>query len=215
MTETRRLRAAIERLAVARGEAQWTNGYRAGRVSCGAKSEAEDAWFAKEMQQHQECDAAEQALSALLSEPRDQVSDSKASATRKDAGYSAPELNSLQRPSNPKVSTLSEPQAAPEDLPYLRELKFSVGKMLAGTEPRQFHSVEDVMRYVEGAIELAEQMRLVASPVVPAPPEGQTPFVTQVHPYRANPYRDNCCAVCGDIRAQHPAAPPEADKERA
>jgi hypothetical protein len=38
----RALRDAMQRAREARGEAQWTNGYRAGRQACGAESEAED-----------------------------------------------------------------------------------------------------------------------------------------------------------------------------
>jgi hypothetical protein len=37
----------------------------------------------------------------------------------------------------------------------------------------------------------------------PAPLPAPT-AVRQVHPYRENPYKHDCCAVCGDVRAQHP-----------
>jgi hypothetical protein len=70
-----------------------------------------------------------------------------------------------------------------------------------------FHS--DFGKYIQ-----AVKLRESASPVVPAPPEDQKPqVVRQVHPYRENPYADDYCRVCGDFRAQHPAAPPEDDKE--
>ncbi len=45
-----------------------------------------------------------------------------------------------------------------DELQYLRELQFSIGKMITGSEPRQFHSIEDVLRYVDGAIELTNQL---------------------------------------------------------
>lgn len=56
-----RLRQAIEWACIARGEAQWTNGYRAGRYA-GRNEDAEhERLYLKEMQQCTFCARAERA----------------------------------------------------------------------------------------------------------------------------------------------------------
>lgn len=57
------LRAAVDECCVARGEAQWVNGYRTGRANCGAESEAEDKrLFDKEMRRFEWCAVVEQRM---------------------------------------------------------------------------------------------------------------------------------------------------------
>jgi len=48
------LRQAIDRACIARGEAQWTNGYRAGLLQAGMANEA-DGLYRKEMMQYDQC----------------------------------------------------------------------------------------------------------------------------------------------------------------
>lgn len=62
-----RLRAAIDVACVARGEGQWTNGYRAARRSCGAESEAEDeCLYQKEQAQWKFCGVAEKRVDRAM-----------------------------------------------------------------------------------------------------------------------------------------------------
>jgi len=61
------LRRAIQAACVARGEALWTNGYRAARQACGAESENEDArLYAKEIAQFEHCAKAEARVDRLI-----------------------------------------------------------------------------------------------------------------------------------------------------
>jgi len=61
------LRQAIDVACIARGEAQWTNGYRAGRNASGTQSEAEDGrLYAKEIAQFEYCGKAEARVERLI-----------------------------------------------------------------------------------------------------------------------------------------------------
>lgn len=52
---------------MARGEAQWTNGYRTARAALGAESETEDARLcAVELAQFKECGTREKAVARAL-----------------------------------------------------------------------------------------------------------------------------------------------------
>jgi hypothetical protein len=59
-----RLRAAIDRACLARGEAQWTNGYRTG-VSRWVPEEG-DRLFAKEMAQFRACGVVERTMERAI-----------------------------------------------------------------------------------------------------------------------------------------------------
>ena len=62
----RHLRQVIDRACIARGEAQWTNGYRAARP-WGAESELEaQRLYAKELRQFHHCGVVEQQLERAL-----------------------------------------------------------------------------------------------------------------------------------------------------
>lgn len=53
-----RLRQAIDRACVARGEAQWMNGYRAGRYGRGS-DQSDDELYRKEQGRFEQCGKAE------------------------------------------------------------------------------------------------------------------------------------------------------------
>ncbi len=53
------LRAAIDRACIARGEAQWTNGYRAAQFGKKLTPEEDTRLFDKEMAQFKTCELAE------------------------------------------------------------------------------------------------------------------------------------------------------------
>ena len=59
-----RLRAAMDRCAVARGEAQWTNGYRAAKEPMLSQAEA-DRLYAKEQAQWKEVERVQNAFRRL------------------------------------------------------------------------------------------------------------------------------------------------------
>ena len=54
-----RLRQAIDRACIARGEAQWTNGYRVGRSRFVGADHEDDRMYRKEMAQFGQCSKAE------------------------------------------------------------------------------------------------------------------------------------------------------------
>lgn len=61
-TPVERLMEAMDRCAIARGEAMWTNGYRTAR----GKNDAEDGrLYGKEQWYHRRCEAAERAFRRL------------------------------------------------------------------------------------------------------------------------------------------------------
>lgn len=64
------LRAAIDRCCVARGEAQWTNGYRAGLLSIGGVEHVpeDERLYQKELKLFQVCTKAEEALERHITE---------------------------------------------------------------------------------------------------------------------------------------------------
>ena len=61
------LRAAIDRACIARGEAQWTSGYRSGSYAFGKREGADhDRLYAKEMQQFKECGKVEESVERMM-----------------------------------------------------------------------------------------------------------------------------------------------------
>lgn len=56
-----RLIRAIDRACIARGEAQWTNGYRAGRATTGQDGAEQKRLYEKEIAQFKFCGVAERA----------------------------------------------------------------------------------------------------------------------------------------------------------
>ena len=54
-----RLRQAIDRACIARGEAQWTNGYRTGRSGFIGRDHEDDRMYRKEQAQFGQCSRAE------------------------------------------------------------------------------------------------------------------------------------------------------------
>lgn len=60
-----RLRAAVDRACIARGEAQWTNGYRTGALRYIASDE-DNRLYRKEMEQFERCGTAEKTVERLM-----------------------------------------------------------------------------------------------------------------------------------------------------
>ena len=60
------LLAAMDRACIARGQAQWTNGYRAGRGTCSRDYDEDGRLFNKEQAQFKLCDVLERQVSRAI-----------------------------------------------------------------------------------------------------------------------------------------------------